>query len=159
MSTIVCYDPQGYPVPVAAATLTFSPAAYAVFIENNEILLLHNEQTGWLTWPGTMLPAGERPYHAVSRVYHLLTGIVPVVGPLLSMEDLYQIDGNGRAWHLTAMFYWLERPSATSFSLTTIDTNLQPQMLPVDYVQRSQLQFGYQVLQAGIRHSNRLNTA
>ena len=156
MTTIVCYDPHGQPVPVAANTLTFSLAAYGICIENNEILLLKDVQTGWMTWPGAMLQVGERPYHVVSRAYHLLTGIMPVVGPLLFMEDLYQVDGNGRAWHLSAMFYWLERPSATSISLNTIDTNHQPQMVPVDLVQRSQLQFGYQALQAGLR---RLNTA
>ena len=156
MTTIVCYDPHGQPVPVAANTLTFSLAAYGICIENNEILLLKDVQTGWMTWPGAMLQVGERPYHVVSRAYHLLTGIMPVVGPLLFMEDLYQVDGNGRAWHLSAMFYWLERPSATSISLNTIDTNHQPQMVPADLVQRSQLQFGYQALQAGLR---RLNTA
>ena len=151
MTTIVCYDPHGQPVPVAADALTFSPAAYGVFIENNEILLLQDVQTGWLTWPGAVLQVGERPYHVISRTYHLLTGVVPRVGPLVAMEDLYQVDGNGRAWHLSAMFYWLERPSATSLSLKAIDANLQPQMILVDFIQRSQLQFGYQALQAGLR--------
>ncbi len=156
MTTIVCYDPHGQPVPIAANTLTFSPAAYAVFIENHEILLLKDTATGWMTWPGAVLQAGERPYYVVSRAYHQLTGIMPVVGPLLFMDDLYQVDGNGRAWHILAMFYWLERPSATSFSLNTIDTNLQPQMIAANLVERSQLQFGYQALQAGLR---RLKTA
>lgn len=156
MTTIVCYDPHGLPVPVAADALVFSPAAYGIFVENNEILLLQNAQTGWLTWPGAVLQVGERPYQVVSRTYHLLTGIVPVVGPLVFMEDVYQVDGDGRARHIPAMFYWLERPPATSFSLTAIDANYTPQMLPVDYVQRSHLQFGYQALQAGLR---RLNTA
>lgn len=154
MTTIVCYDPHGQPVPVAAHTLTFSPAAYGIFIENNEILLLNDVPNGWLTWPGAVLQVGERPYHVVSRVYHLLTGVVPLVGPLVFMEDLYQVDDNGRAWHLLAMFYWLERPSATSFSLSPATANLQPQMIPVDFIQRSQLQFGYQALQAGLRRLN-----
>lgn len=156
MTTIVCYDPHGQPVPVAANALTFCLAAYGICIENNEILLLKDVQTGWMTWPGAMLRVGERPYHVVSRAYHLLTGIVPVVGQMLFMEELYQVDGDGRAWHVSAMFYWLERPSATSFSLTSSDVNFQPQMIPADLVQLNQLQFGYQALQAGLR---RLKTA
>ena len=156
MTTIVCYDPHGHPVVVAADALTMSPAAYGICIENHEILLLKDIQTGWLTWPGAILRVGERPCQAVSRAYHLLTGIEPVVGPLLFIEALYQIDGNGRAWHISAMFYWLERPSATSFSLNTVDNNLQPQMIPADLIQRSQLHFGYQALQSGLR---RLQTA
>lgn len=151
MTTVVCYDPHGQPVPVVASALTFCPAVYAVFIENNEILLLEDVQSGELSWPGGMLQVGERPYHTVSRIYHLLTGIVPLVGPLISMEDLYQVDGNGRAWQISAMFYWLERPSATSLSLTAMNDNSQPRMVPAVSIRRSQLQFGYQALQAAMR--------
>lgn len=156
MTTIVCYDPHGQPVAAAANTLTFSPAAYGIFIENHEILLLKDAATGWMTWPGAVLQVGERPYYVISRAYHQLTGIMPVVGPLLFMEDVYQVDGNGRAWHISALFYWLERPSATSISLNTVDANRQPQMIAANLVERSQLQFGYQALQAGLR---RLKTA
>ena len=151
MTTIVCYDPHGQPVPVAANTLTFRPASYGIFTENNEILLLQNVESGWLTWPGKVLQEGERPYPAISRVYHLLTGIIPLVGKLVAMEDLYQVDNDGRAWHISAMFYWLERPSATSLSLTATDDNFQPRMIPAVSIRRSQLQFGYQALQIALR--------
>lgn len=156
MTTIVCYDPHGQPVLAAANTLTFSPAAYGIFIDNHDILLIKDAANGWMTWPGAVLQVGERPCHVISRTYHQLTGIIPVVGPLLFMEDLYQVDSNGRAWHISAMFYWVERPSATAISLNIIDANHQPQMITADLVQRSQLQFGYQALQAGL---HRLKTA
>lgn len=156
MTTTVCYDPNGQPMVVATHSLTFSPAAYGIFVEDHEVLLLQDTKTDLFAWPGAVLQVGERPLQVVSRIYHLLTGVVPVVESLACMEDLYQVDGSGRAWHLSAMFYWLERPSATSLALTKVDPNLLPQMIPAASVQRSQLQFGYQALQVALQ---RLKTA
>lgn len=151
MMTIVCYDPQGQPVPVAESALTFRLAAYGIFTENNDVLLLHDPQTDWLSWPGAELAVGERPLQVVSRAYHQLTGIVPRVGPLVLMEDLYQVDGDGRAWHLSAMYYWLERPSATALSLTAVDNNNRPRMILAASVDINQLKFGRQALQLVLR--------
>lgn len=156
MTTIVCYDPQGQPVPVAESALTFRLAAYGIFTENNEVLLLQDSKTEWFSWPGAMLAVGERPLQVVSRAYHQLTGVVPLVGPLVLMEDLYQLDGDGRAWHLSAMYYWLERPSATSLSLTAVDNNYRPRMILASAVDTNQLKFGRQALHLTLR---RLKTA
>ncbi len=156
MTTIVCYDPQGQPVPVAESALTYRLAAYGIFTENNEILLLHDTETDWFAWPGAVLAVGERPLQVVSRAYHQLTGVVPRVGPLVLMEDLYQIDGDGRAWHLSAMYYWLERPSATSISLMALNNNLRPRLVQASDVNINQLKFGRQALQLALR---RIKTA
>lgn len=156
MTTIVCYDSQANPVMVEKEAIFFRPAAYAVYIENNEVLLLHEADTNLLRWPGGILASGETPVQAVSRTYHRLTGIVPRLGPLLHTELLYQVDGNGRAYQLATLYYLLERPSATAISLTPIDPNYQPHMVAITAVQRSQLQFGYQALQVA---QHRLKTA
>jgi ADP-ribose pyrophosphatase YjhB (NUDIX family) len=152
MTTTVCYDPNGQPMVVTTQALMFSPAAYGIFVENNDVLLLRDTKTDLFVWPGAILQVGERPLQVVSRMYHLLTGVVPVVESLACMEDLYQVDGSGQAWHLSAMFYWLERPSATSLALTVVDSAFLPQMIPVVSIQRSQLQFGYQALQVARQH-------
>ena len=78
MTTIVCYDAQANPVTVDKDALIFCPAAYAVYVENNEVLLLHEAETNRLCWPGNILTTGESPVQAVSRAYHRLTGVIPV---------------------------------------------------------------------------------
>lgn len=155
MTTIVCYDAQANPVTVDRDALIFCPAAYAVYVENNEVLLLYEAETNRLCWPGNILAAGESPVQAVSRAYHRLTGVIPFVGPLIYTEALYRVDENGRPCHLAALYYLLERPSATPFSLAATD-KLQPHMVPAASVERSQLQFGHQALQVALQ---RLKTA
>jgi ADP-ribose pyrophosphatase YjhB (NUDIX family) len=94
---------------------------------------------------------GERPLQVVSRAYHQLTGIVPQVGPLVLMEDLYQVDEDGHAWHLSAMYYWLERPAATALSLAAVDDKNRPRLMPAVSVDINQLKFGRQALQLVLR--------
>jgi ADP-ribose pyrophosphatase YjhB (NUDIX family) len=151
MTTIVGYDAQANPVTVDKENLLFCPAAYAVYIENNEVLLLREAETDLFCWPGNTLASGEPPTQAVSRAFHRLTGVIPFVGPLIYTEALYRVDENGRPYHLAALYYLLERPSTSPISLAPITDTLQPEMVAAASVQRSQLQFGRQALQVALQ--------
>jgi len=149
MATVVCYDIQGNAVPVAAEAVIFRPAVFGIFIENNQIWLQRHPQTGLWHPPGVILEENETPTQAIRHYFRKVTGMTPALGPLLFVEDQYHIDDNRRAWHLSVMYYALERPTAAAPTLAEPDSSQQPDWVPLADVKRLQMQFGYEAIQAG----------
>jgi len=149
MATIVCYDIHGNAVPVAAESVTFRPAVYGIFIENSQVLLQKQTQTGLWHPPGTILITSNPPTQVIRHYFRQITGLTPVIGSLLFVEDQYFLDEERRAWKLSAMYYGLERPLTTATSLTEEEETTQTQWVPRTDLQREQFQFGYEAVQAG----------
>jgi ADP-ribose pyrophosphatase YjhB (NUDIX family) len=146
MATIICYDIHGNGIPVAPEALLFHPAVYGLFIENNQILLLKQEETGLWYAPGAVLVNHETPAQAVRQAFRQVTGMTPTIGPLLCVEDQYFIDGERRAWHLSAMYYGLQRPS-TAAALTESE---RIHWVSLADLKREQMQFGFEAIQAAL---------
>lgn len=149
MATVCCYDVYGNAVPVAPESIAFRPAVYGIFIENEHILLLRHPQSELWHPPGSMLAAHETPTQAVRHYFRQLTGMTPILGPLLFVEDQYHIDGARQAWHLSVLYYALDRPTATAATLAELESSAQPDWLPLAELERNQMQFGYEAIQAG----------
>lgn len=149
MPTIVCYDIHGNAVPVAAEAITFRPAVYGIYIENRQVLLQKQLQTGLWHPPGTMLAPSDTPTQAIRHYFRQIAGVTPVIGSLLFVEDQYFLDEERRAWKLSAMYYGLERPLTTATTLTESEEASQTQWVPLAELQREQFQFGYEAVQAG----------
>ncbi|MCA9925579.1 MAG: NUDIX domain-containing protein [Anaerolineales bacterium] len=149
MKTIDCYDLQGNPTPVSPDNLLFRPAVYGIFIENQQVLLIKHPITGLWQPPGGILKANEPPRQAVRHFFRDVAGMTPDLGPLLHVEDAYRIDEQGQAWHLTIMYYALERPQATVATLTEIESAVQPDWVPLSECRREQFQLGYEAIEAG----------
>ncbi len=145
---IHCYDQDGELVAVPADDVVFRPAAYGILIENEQILLASNPQTGLWQPPGRILEPHETPTHALKHHLRRLAGLTPLVGPLLYVEDQHRLDEKGRAWHLSVLYYALDRPPYPTMDLTEMET-FAAAWVPLADVKRLNLQFGYNAIQAG----------
>jgi len=149
MSSIVCYDIHGNAVPVAAESITFRPAVYGIFIENGQILLQQQSQTGLWHPPGTTLSVSDTPTQIIRHHFRQIMGLTPAIGSLLFVEDQYFLDEERRAWKLSALYYGLERPLSSATTLAEAEETTQTQWVPLVELQREQFQFGYEAMRAG----------
>lgn len=145
MTTIICYDIQGNGIPVAPEALLFRPAVYGLFIENNQILLVRQAETGLWHPPGVVLSNNETPAQAVRQSFRKMTGMTPALGPLLFVEDQFFLDAERKAWHFSVMYYGLQRPSAAA----TLSESDEVAWVSLANLRREQMQFGYEAIQAG----------
>lgn len=144
---IRCYTPQGQAVTVDPKSVTFSPAVYGLLLENDQVLLV-NPVNRLLHPPGGILSARETPSQAVQAFFRHFVGITPLLGPLVFVEDQYRVDDEGEAWHLSVMYYALERPPGTVITLLDTPAINQPEWVPLATLRREQLQFGYEAIHA-----------
>lgn len=149
MKKIACYDLEGSTVLVAPDALIFRPAVYGIFIENQQVLLTRHPQTGLWQPPGGILQPHQPPTQAVRHFFRNVTGMTPQLGPLLHVEDDFRLDADGQAWHLTVLYYALDRPEATVATLTELESAIQPDWVPLNECRRDQFQLGYDALEAG----------
>jgi ADP-ribose pyrophosphatase YjhB (NUDIX family) len=147
-TTILCYDENGRSAAIAEEALTFSPAAYGILIENNQVLLQRHPVTDLWRLPGGVLASQETPGQAVRRHFRTVTGMAPLLGPLLHVEEQYLLEGEEQGLHLSILYYVLERPAALVAGLINFDHPQRPEWIALDALDRSQLQFGYEAIQA-----------
>jgi 8-oxo-dGTP diphosphatase len=147
MTMIHCYDGQGNEVAVPSEAVVFRPAAYGILIENEQVLLTRQSDTGLWQPPGTILETQETPTQALKQYFRRVAGLSPIIGPLIFVEDLYRITEGGQAWHLSVLYYALDRPPYSSLTLVKKE-QVQAEWLPLARLERSLLQFGYDALQA-----------
>lgn len=145
---VVCYDAQGKAVPVPLEAIKYSPAAYGILIDQKQVALLVHSQTGLWCPPGGILASRETPTQAVLLHFRRVSGVTPVVGPLLYVEDPYLIDEGGQAWHLSMLYYALDRPVIRSAIRTDIADDSHLELVPLDEIRRDRFQFGYNAIQA-----------
>lgn len=150
MATIRCYDEDGRSVPVAPEAITFRPAVYGIFIENDTVLLWRHPRTQRWQPPGGILDDLQTPDQAVRYHFRNLTGITPLLGPLLYTEDRYVLDRDRRAWHLSHLYYALDRPPLTSTTPAELSGEQEISAVPLAELRRQDMQFGYDAVQAAV---------
>ncbi|RMH02304.1 MAG: hypothetical protein D6706_00395 [Chloroflexi bacterium] len=147
MATIRCYDIYGDSVPVAPEALTFRPAVYGIFLNNNHILLMRHPKTDLLYPPGEILTPSQTPTQAIRHTFRRLLGTTPLLGPLLYVEDRYYLDESRTAWHLSQLYYALDRPTTMAALPQQADSDVD--WIPLKELTREQLWFGYEAIKAG----------
>lgn len=150
MSLMRCYDDDGQAHLAAVESLQFSPAVYGIFIENTRVLLLRQGPHGLYAPPGLLLPGHEQPGQALRHYFRRLTGLTPILGSLLLIEEQHRwLEGQG--WRVAAMYYALQRPFTGSIHLNPDSaTGAAPEWVELMALQRQQFQFGFQAVAAGI---------
>lgn len=149
MNTVRCYDAAGNAVAVAPEAITFRPAVYGIFIENQQVVLLAQPQTNLWRPPGRILQSHEVPTQVVRHTFRQVTDMMPALGPLLFVEDQYRVDEDGRAWHLSVLYYALNRAEVTPTTFTGISPAPQYEWIPLSALRRDRMLFGYEAIQAG----------
>ncbi|NJN55484.1 MAG: hypothetical protein HC804_12460 [Anaerolineae bacterium] len=93
-----------------------------------------------------ILAENETPTQAIRHAFRRLTGMTPRVGVMLYVEDHYVMEeGERHAWQLAVVYYALERPSTAA----TISETSKTEWVALPDLQRQQMQFGYEAVQAG----------
>ncbi len=151
MTHIVCYDLFGNAHTATEENTLFRPASYGIFIENNHILLVQQAKTGLWHPPGAILDESQSPTQIVRTHFRRLMGMVPVVGPLVYVEDQYLYQDE-QAWSLSVLYYALSRPTTASSTVAEPTSNLTRAWIDLDELQREKLQFGYEAIRAGQLH-------
>ena len=149
MSMVRCYDAAGNAVVVAPDALTFRPAVYGIFIENQQIVLLEHADTKLWYPPGRILQSHEVPTQVVRHTFRQVTDMMPALGSLLFVEDQYRVDENGRAWHLSALYYALVRAQITTATFSGLSADPQYEWIPLSALKRERMMFGFEAIQAG----------
>lgn len=149
MTTVQIFDTQGHAQTVSSEDLLFRPAVYGIFIELDQVLLLRDTQTELLHPPGRIVNENEEPVQAIRHYFRELADITPVVGSLLFIENQYQQE-NDQSWQLSALYYAVKRPSLGSINFSEdLESQIQPEWLQLDGLERTQFQFGFEAIQAG----------
>ncbi|GAB4155783.1 MAG: hypothetical protein Fur0021_23500 [Candidatus Promineifilaceae bacterium] len=146
MLPLYLFDSWGKLQQAPPTTVLFRPAAYGILIENNQILLQRQPETGAWTLPGGIVPAAETPTQTVRQAVQLAAGFVPEVGPLLFVETLHRLEDNA-AWRLAALYFHLSRPKLT-YAMVDFDTPTRPEWISLNTLLREQLQSGYDAIRA-----------
>ncbi|MEM7113125.1 MAG: hypothetical protein AAF614_11880 [Chloroflexota bacterium] len=147
--SVTCYDVYGKAVSVATADIVFRPAIYGVLVENDEVLLTAHPTTKLWQPLGLILEEHIEAEQALQRYLQRVIQVVPAVKSLLWVEEQYRVDEEKRAWHLSALYYDLKRPLSSG----SPDLNSEQRLawIPLADLNRSQMQFGYDAIQAAQR--------
>lgn len=151
MTMIYCYDRNGTAVAIPPDAVAFRPAAYGLLIENEQILLSTDAHTNLWHPPGHRLEPHETPTQALKHHLHKVAGLTPLIGPLVFVEDQYRVDEEGQAWHLSLLYYALNRPPYSTITLGDMETS-DVKWVRLAHLERSNLQFGYEAIQAARLH-------
>jgi hypothetical protein len=153
-TAVWCYDALGNALAVPPERLVYRPAVYGLFLEHGEVWLLRHAVTGLYYPPGVILVEDQSPRHprqALLACLRRLTGLTLALGPLLFLEEQYRIDESRRAWHLSAMYYGVVRPSLAVTMPAETDSVVDTDWISLADLTREQMQFGYQAVQAARR--------
>lgn len=148
MPTITCFDAYGNPHLIPQDKVQFRPAVFGIFVEDAQILLTRHPQTNLLMPPGCILAPFESPTQSIRHYFRQLIGIIPDLGPLLFIEDQFTLDDQQQAWHLSVLYYALERPSTNTSPLAEWEGAPRPEFVPLADIKRELLQFGFEAVQA-----------
>ncbi|PIE80435.1 MAG: hypothetical protein CSA11_08170 [Chloroflexi bacterium] len=148
MTTVDIFDAQGHLHAVPSQSISYRPAAYGIFIEHDQILLLRDQETDLLLVPGRHLAENEVPAQILRTYFQEWAGITPRLGALLFIENQYQQE-DGQFWQFSALYYEVKRASLASIAFPHQAGQYSPEWLPLDNIDRKQFQFGYEAVQAG----------
>lgn len=123
--------------------LTFRPSAYAIIVNDGQILLLTNRQSGKYVLPGGGIELGERIEHALQREVKEETGLTIAVGRFAHFEDtLYYLDPIDVAWHSFLFFYFCSPLSSDLLPDDKVadEGDEKPRWVPISRLSEDQFQ-------------------
>lgn|GEM_PF-2735956 len=152
MSQVPCLTTTGALVMVPADEVTFGVAVYGILVENERVLLRRHPETGLWEPPGGRLFGRQAPEQGVRSLFRAQTGLVcdPVLRLLL--ESQHRLDEQGQAWELTVITYQLQRTRGSTITAPA-GGGEQPLWIPLDELQREQMQTGYDAIQIARRET------
>lgn len=83
--------------------------------------------------------------------FRAATGFLPEVTSLLYIEEQHRLDERGRPWHLSVFYYGLQRSVGGAVGLAGVPESRRPEWVPVNSLQRTEMQFGYPAIMAAAR--------
>ncbi len=148
MEGVLCADAHGILTRVAVEELKFSPAVYAIFIENNQILLQRN--AGSYLWQplGGLASPIETMEGALARHIRREVGVEAEIVSMLWGEEAYRIDAGNKAWHLSVFYYIVSRSARGRIRLDLEEAS-RCEWRSIQLLRRERMQFGYDAMLAG----------
>ena len=146
---MLCFNDNGQVVDVSGPPAGVRPAVYGILIENDQVLLQPHEQSSLWQPPGKVLEAGETPTAALLRCFQAAAGILPAITGLLFAEDRCWLDGEGKVWRLSALYYGLKRPTAGVAGMINFDSAARPEWFPLENLTRDKMLLGFEAVEAG----------
>lgn len=151
---IYCCDDYGQLFAVPPADLLFSPAVYGIFMENKQVLLQSNRDTGRKHLPGGLVDRLQAPEQAMRQYFREATGMMPVIQSLIMVDDRYYYDGES-GYRLSVLYYLLEQPgSGRLTNLIDFGNEARPEWVSLSELQRQDMQFGYDAIQNVLLHNS-----
>lgn len=148
---VYCCDVHGQLHPVPRTQITFNPAVYGILVEDGQVLLHKNRTTQWYQPPGGRVAPEQTATQAMRQHFRATTGITPIIGDLLLVEDVYELDEERKAWHISRMYYALERPVGGREGLIDFENSARPDWVDLAKLKREHLQLGYDAVIAAVR--------
>lgn len=103
---IECFTLFGMKKLVPKAKLVFRPAAYAIIVKDQEILLLKTKTTGKYWFPGGGIEIGERMETGLKREIQEETGISIEIQKLLDFKEIFfYYEPLDEAYHNFSFFF------------------------------------------------------
>jgi len=135
MTTVECTTLYGQTKEVARDQLILRAAAYAMLVNDSQVLLVHMRHGGKYQLPGGGVQLGERIEDALKREVREETGLEVEVGPLVDFTELFFFyDPSGKAYH-GLHFYYLCRAKSSDLMVDYQmgdETAENPQWVDVD---------------------------
>ncbi len=106
---IECLSIKGNTLKISKEKLIFRPAAYAVIIHENKILMTTVKSNGQLFFPGGGVNLGETTERALKREVHEEVGIEINIQSFLHFHDhFFYYDPTDEAFHSLSFYYRCE---------------------------------------------------
>lgn len=106
MRLINCLTLSGTLISIPAERLIFRPAAYAILLQDQKLLVVKMTATGKYHLPGGGVEPGERLEETLHREVREETGLQVRVERLAFFEELFfYYDPSGRAYHGLHFYY------------------------------------------------------
>lgn len=113
---IECTTLYGLKKSIPTDKLFFRPAAYAIVIKDDEVLLVNTRSTGKYSLPGGGVELGEKIEDALKREVKEETGLEIDVGRFVRFkEDFFYYDPLDEAFH-SLLFFYLCAPLTFDFA-------------------------------------------
>jgi hypothetical protein len=136
-------DPHADQNKKATQATAVQPAVYGILLENEQVLLRRNPQTGLWQPPGQLLQRGQLPQQAISTAFQALVMFSPQTGTLVFMEEVLASTASAQPQNLTRLYYLLKRPPGVLAAIQESGKRQDVQWTAIHDLRREQMHLGY----------------